>query len=132
MSKVLKVTLIVAVCLILSACGTSSDDLVGRWNLTEVSISMGGEDITLTEGDDLWDLAGFDGSFMEFRADGTITQRMGEESQTGTWSLSGSNLTIEAGGEVETGRVRIRGNTLTFTGEDADLGGSASVVFTRN
>jgi len=104
----------VLMALIFTSCGkddsSSSNggthELVGAWNLT--SYTVNGQNMAFTGS-----------STMTFRSDNTFTGTATEDSVTetshGTWSTSGSSLTIIVEGVTTTISYSVSGNKCTLT-----------------
>ncbi len=131
--------------------------LVGTWNMTDVRFSEDPNDSTLILADELVDQLVQENCVLvsfTFNADGTVSSTdklnfiefnagpMGlevscpteSESETGTWTLEGDQLTVDDGsGTTETLTIGLEGNTLIIAGEDIDANNyaGAEVVFTR-
>ncbi len=56
-----------------------------------------------------------DGATISFSADGTMTISQGSHSMQGSWSVSGSTITVTIGNETATGQID--GNTMTIEGK---------------
>jgi hypothetical protein len=103
------------------ACGSdvAEDDLVGTWNATEFVFSNFDDPVMD------FDVIGEGGAVtIVIRADGTYTATFTfpesePEVDNGTWELSGSVLTFDAGTADETDfDVSLSGNTLTIYSDD--------------
>lgn len=111
----------------LIGCGGDDDSatnsLVGNWAL--ISVSDGTMTLTV-------DTAMVSGS-LNLKSDGTAIGAftiLGETTQvTGTWTASGTQLTVTEGGESEVIGYTLSGDTLTLS--VAEAGGQNTMTFIR-
>ncbi|MBL1213931.1 MAG: lipocalin family protein [Ignavibacteriae bacterium] len=118
---------LLAASLLLLTIGCNKDDnpvggteskLTGSWKLTEATINPG-TDSARVFNQTLLQLAGVS-MLLDVKENGTYTfttsDSSGQSTETGTWSVSGSNITITPDGDTgETLPFNLDGNTLTLT-----------------
>ncbi|MCR5454936.1 MAG: lipocalin family protein [Bacteroidales bacterium] len=115
------------------SCGDDDDDavdyktaIVGKWKWTH--------DVEYTDGKVERDRDVSDrNEFVEYKSDGTVVWTDGEETEQGTWFISGDKLTEVYDGDGEVSIISISGNTLTITSEETEDGHTYKDVatFTR-
>ena len=137
---------------------TNGDNaLVGTWNLTDVRFDEDPNDTTLNFADELVDQLVEDNCFLvtfTFNGDSTVTSTdklnfvevnagpnglevpcpSQSDDLSGTWSLSGNQLTIDDGaGDIRTLTIELNGNILILNGADIDENNydGAEAVFTK-
>jgi hypothetical protein len=105
------------------SCGDDDDDdavdyktaIVGKWKWTH--------DVEYTDGKVERDRdVSNKNEFVEYKSDGTVIWTVGEDTEQGTWSISGDKLTEVYDGDSEVSIISISGNTLTMTSEETEDG----------
>ena len=121
------VSLVLLVTILLTACGSGSASMTGKWGLTKMEID--GEDYLamLKEMDSSINVQ--DEMYFEFTADGKVSMAMGadEDLETGTYTLSGNKLTINADGE----KIDCVLSGDTFTMSHTEDGSTMSMAYTK-
>lgn len=94
----LSVAVLLALSLLLTACGGGSGSVVGTWGLK--SITTGGQ--TYAEGDQAFDLLFGDESMFvfEFKDGGAFSASLFGESVEGTWTQNGNAVTATVDGDA--------------------------------
>jgi len=91
--------LVMCAVFMLAACGNAeANPLVGKWKDEATGMAS-----------------------MEFKDDGTVNiYFMDQLAGSGTYSISGDQITMSASGQSETGTFKIEGNKLTLTNSSGD------------
>jgi flagellar basal body rod protein FlgF len=143
MSRSLAIALTGAVLLGGAACGDSlaPADVAGTWNATSAVFTSVADPSTnsgnvIAQGASLSITLGENGS-----ASLTIDDGSGPDTQSGTFSIDGSNLTLTLDGDVSTGTIELNGDTLTvritngpqfdFDNDGTDEDATVVVILTR-
>lgn len=143
MSRSLAVALGGATLLVGAACSDSlaPADVAGTWDATSVVFTSVADPSTnsgnvILAGASLSITLGENGS-----ASLTIDDGSGPDTQTGTFSIDGSDLTLTLNGDVSTGTIELNGDTLTvrintgaqfdFDNDGTDEDATLVVILTR-
>lgn len=134
-----------AVAILFFACGDSTglepDDLAGTWIATSAIMTdpagISPPVDLVTEGIDLTFIVGADGSLEAVITMGTIT-----DTDTGSFTVDGDNVTVILDGDPSTGTISRSGNTLTmdlttgiewdFDGDNLDEPATLALVMVRS
>ena len=127
---VFAVASVVPLAMVLTGCssGVSRDNLIGEWSLTRMERSGHGLDMVITPGTEGWTTVA--GTLL-LREDDTFVDFVGAITFTGTWSLSGRQITFTHAGTTisETWTVTIDGGTMSKS--RSWLGISETWTYTR-